>query len=707
MKNIYKQISGYLILLIFPSLLFGFIFFSSVLYGFWGHIYTKEEIKSFRNDCSSIILSADHKQIGSIYSKNRIEIKYEDIPAELVNCLIAVEDSRFYEHKGVDVRGYARSSWGLISGKNKGGGSTLSQQLAKNMYGREKHRFLSMAVNKTKEAIIAHRLESVLSKEEIIEKYLNTVPFGDNIYGIEAAAQHYYQLNASQLGVDQAAVLIGLLKANTIYHPYHNPENAIKRRNTVLKLMQNQQYITAHEYDSLQKLPLNLKYKVNRKADQNQYLVQLIQKEAESILATAGTELNLETDGLIIETSILSDLQQSACSAINSQLWTKQKQLDQRYAKSTFKREAKKYKLNPNALDSFKREYTKLHAGLLALHPQSGAILAYVGGLDYVKYPYDQVKAKRQMASLFKPFLYANALQHNLTPCSLLDNSPVVFEDYENWNPENSTHNYGGRYSMTAALSNSMNVPAVRMYLESNKDSLNDLWASFQFKNSLTGKPSVALGTADASLWEVTRAYSAFANQGVICEPYTITAIRTSGGEVIYSRNAKTKRTRACSKQTCLAMNYMLNKALKEGTGQNFKDVYGLDLEMAAKTGTSQSYKDAWFVCYNSSIVIATRVGANSPNIHFNSGQLGSASALALPIVAKTIKYHMRANRKGLPYYSGLPMIDEVDCPEYKADGPAQILARMIHGIETTTEKEQKRIKRARKREDFFAKLKF
>ena len=667
-----KLIVFFVKLSLLALLIFG-IFLGFIYLGVFGHVFSEKELKEFKNETASLVVSDQGKLIGKFFADNRTNVAYKQLPPHLINALVATEDARYFEHEGVDSRSLLRVLVKsiILQQKSAGGGSTITQQLAKNMFGRKNYGFLSMPVNKSKEIILAYRLESIYNKEDILTLYLNTVPFGENVLGIEAAAHRFFNKGVKQLKIEESAVLIGMLKANTYYNPRLYPEHALSRRNVVLEQMERYDYLTAEKTDELQKLPLRLDYaNLQSEGPANYYLVQ-IRKEASRILeglnSQSDTVYDLKKSGLIIETTLDYELQQYALGAFKSHLGKMQERLSKQYAKGSdkamldvlVKKELKRLQLEDHAdvrkmrevfgwngfisdsisvRDSLALQLTLLHAGLIAIDPNDGFIKAWVGGIDFRTQPYDQIFAQRQTASAFKPILYASALEQGAMPCHYLDNDQLVLEDYDNWQPQNYDHSIGGKYSMAASLSRSMNIPTVNLFFQQDFEVLRDTWKALGFSQELVNKPSVALGTATASLYEMAIAYSSFANSGKRISPVFIKEIRTADGRSLYKHPKVVLKESVLKESTSGLLTAMLEKAVKEGTGRSMSNVYGVRSSLAGKTGTSQDYGDAWFLAYNNDLVVATRVGASYPVVHFRKGSDGSGSALALPIVAKTLQ---------------------------------------------------------------------
>ncbi len=667
MKNRWKIILAVSAVIIFIPL----FFVVSVWSGVFGHLPGKKQLLNYKNTTASVVLAADGEMIGKFYSENRTEIPYDQIPRHLTGALVATEDVRFYDHSGIDSKSLFRVLFKtiLFNDPSSGGGSTITQQLAKNMYGRKDYLILSLFLNKTREVLLARRIEKVFTKEEILTLYLNTVSFGENLYGTEAASQRYFNKKTADLNVEEAAVLIGMLKANTSFNPRLYPDNALKRRNVVLRQMERYGYLQKAEADSLSALPLKLNYNKIDLAGPADYFMVRVRNEAERIIreipANRGKDWDIERDGLVISTTLSLPLQEAARQAFVAHLTEMQKRLDRQYSTSSGQRALKELP------DSLRKMMTTLHAGLLALDPATGAIRAWAGGIDFQTQPYDQILARRQLASVFKPFIFAAALEEGLEPCRYLDNDSVTLSGFNNWSPENYNHSYGGKYSLAGALAQSMNIPTFSLYLLIGFDKVEKLWKKMGFSFPLVNTPSLAMGTAEASILEVAIAYSSFANGGLTVTPYFIESVKANDGRILWQRETPDPGERVLSESSSLLMGAMLQKAIREGTGASVHSTYGVKIPLAGKTGTSQNYADAWFAAFNPALVIVSRVGASSPAIHFNSGSNGSGSALALPLVALTLKkaeaspeLMKQINRpfpELPPELSGL-----LDCPDFR-----------------------------------------
>ena len=667
MKKGWKIVIVVLGIIIFIPL----FFISSVQIGVFGRLPGKKELISFRNATASVVLSHEGETIGRFFSENRITIPLDQMPAHLINSLVATEDARFYEHSGIDSRSLVRVVFKsiLFSDRSSGGGSTITQQLAKNMYGRKDYRVFSVILNKTREVILAKRIEKVFTKDKILELYLNTVSFGENIYGIEAASQRYFSKKAADLKVEEAALLTGMLKANTMYNPRLYPQNAVRRRNVVLGQMEKYGYLEGRAADSLSALPIKLDYNKTDLSGPADYFMVRVRIETDRILneisSFRGKEWDIERDGLIITTTLRMPLQQAAGEAFAAHMPRMQKRLNEQYSTSSGRRALK------GIPDSLKKMMTTLHAGLLAMDPATGAIMAWNGGIDFKTQPYDQILARRQLASVFKPFIFAAALEDGVEPCRYLDNDSVTLSGFNDWSPENYNHSYGGKYSLAGALAQSMNIPTFSLFLMIGFDKVDRLWQEMGFSFPLVNMPSLAMGTAEASILEVARAYAAFANGGMLVTPYLIESVKAPDGRILWQYMPPRRSDRVLSERSATLMAAMLEKAIREGTGASVHSAYGVKVPLAGKTGTSQNYADAWFAAFNPAMVIVSRVGASTPSIHFNSGSYGSGSALALPLVALTLK-KVEKNKEimsviNTPFAPLPPELEmALDCPDFR-----------------------------------------
>ncbi len=646
-----------------------FILLQTVRMGVFGTLPSEEELGSIRHEQATLILAADGTIIGKVFAKDRTNVQYDDLPRHLIDALVSTEDARFFTHAGVDGRSYLRVFFRTLLGRDRsgGGGSTISQQIVKNLYGRESHGPLTLPVNKMKEALVAQRLERVLTKNDVLVLYFNSVPFGENTYGIGSAAQRFFNKPVKRLSIEESAVLVGMLKANTTYNPRLHPERSRGRRDQVLELMHERGHLTRAATDSLRKLPITLDYTGGDVLDLYGYVDQQVTEEARKLLQEAGAKngrnYDLEKDGLRITTTIDPVLQQHAHTAALEHLAIMQPKLDKElkarkaraaWEKSTPLRKRERWKRNETTVsefythgghrmdtlsyrDSLWHYHRLLNAAVVAMDPSTGDVLAWVGGNDHRYLPYDLVKSKRAVASTIKPIVYAAALERGLQPCTYLDNSKKSYGDYDDWAPDNFDRDTTeGEVAMWYALMRSMNRPTVDLYFRTGADTIRQVMQALGLPTKDVDKPAMALGACDIPLRDLVPAYGTFATGGQRTRPRLITKITDAKGTVIY----KAKRasvSRAISPSTAAGITSMLQRAVNEGTGTALRTRYGLNGPYAGKTGTSQDYSDAWFVGYTPKLVIGTWVGAFDPQVHFTSAN-GTGGQLALPIVGRVLK---------------------------------------------------------------------
>lgn len=662
-----------------------------VYYGAFGPLPTYGELSNIRNNTASEVYSEDGVLLGKYYVENRVNADFEEISEDVINALVATEDARFFEHNGIDIR-----SWGrvlvksvLLSDESSGGGSTISQQLAKNLYPRQDYLMLSTFVNKLREMFVARRLENTYTKEELLNLYLNTVPFGDDIYGIKVASQRFFSKSPNELSLEEAAVLVGMLKANSYYHPVRHPDRAQQRRNTVLSQMVRYGYLDSEVYDTLKTIPVEASYVKEGKNRGlatyfREHLRQRIEDELSNYYKKDGTPYNLYTDGLKIYTTIDAGLQQYAELAVEENMPVIQESFDKNWNKRTpwddrslkyamenslryrvLKAQGKSeeeiqavfdqplqmtvfswdeesegyHEMSP--MDSIKHYLTRLNTGLLAMDPKTGLVKAWVGGTDFGYFQYDHVKSRRQVGSTFKPVVYLEALQQGMMPCEYTPNELVTYEDYDNWQPHNSDGKYGGVYSMEGALSHSVNTITVGIMMRTGIDPVRELAKRLGVSSNIPQVPSIALGTVEASLFDMVQLYGTFANEGQRPEIHYLDRIETSGGEVLieFERPHPATFERVVSREHNMMLVKMLESVVDSGTARKLHYRYGLYGELAGKTGTTQNQSDGWFLGFTPNLVAGVWVGAESPRIHFRTMSAGQGSSTALPIWGTFMRY--------------------------------------------------------------------
>ena len=714
-QNPYKKILLYFGILISSVILLAVLFFSLVYFGAFGRLPGKAELSAISNEEASLVYSSDHALIGEYFAENRTNIHREDIPDHLINALIATEDKRFFSHKGFDTRSYFRVFLkSILLGDNSGGGgSTLTQQLVKNLFGRNDYGLLSLPVNKIKEIILATRIENLYSKDELLVLYFNSVPFGEDVYGVETAAHRYFNKKTNELNIEESAVLVGMLKANTYFNPRLNPAHSLARRNMVLKLMTKAHYLSAETSESLQKLPLKLDYENVSANPPAGYFVYQVKKKTleilESIRTNTGKEYNLEKDGLKIYTTLNLQVQDFATEAIKNQLTGMQKMLDreldnynikkkwyknQKQHSKTYEDDIRKREYEVidwegiqvkkiSKLDSLWHYYKMLNAAVLITNPKNGAVLTWIGGNNFSKLPFDMVLSHRQIASAFKPFLYATAIERGETPCLYLTNEKNKYPEYEDWEPQNYDHTStpDSTVALWYALVHSMNLPTVDLFFRVGGANLKNTCEKLKFPAIVDNSPSLALGTLDLSLYETVRAYGAFANQGRMNELVMINKITDSKGNILFKSESAIPEV-VFTAETSQTITAILQEAVNQGTGTRIRSTYGIHAALAAKTGTAQNFSDAWFIAYTPDIVLGTWVGASTSDIHFFSSN-GSGSALALPIIANVLKGIEKDNGLHEKFLTSFTIPDDMytflQCDPYRQVGVGGFFNRLFN----------------------------
>lgn len=665
--------------------LFAILFISSIGFGLFGELPTFRDLENPKSNLASEVLSTDGKVLGSYFIQNRSNAKFNDLSPNLINALIATEDIRFYEHSGIDLKGTFAIIFYSMIGKKRGS-STITQQLAKNLFPRKKQTILNIGVIKMKEWLTAIKIERNYTKEEIITMYFNTVDFGSNSYGIKTAAKTYFNKTPKDLSIDEAALLVGILKGTTVYSPIRNPERAKARRNVVLAQMEKYKYITEDELLEAQEKELSLKFTSN---DHNlglatyfrEYLRLELSKWCEENKKADGTEYDLYRDGLKIYTTLDSRMQQYAEEAIREHLiylqkefynhwkgripWGKNEDMilqalkrSERYVsmkEEGFSNEEIETAFNTptnmtvfswsgerdttmTPLDSIKYYKWFLRSSFMSMDPHTGHIKAWVGGPDYKYFKYDQVKlGKRQVGSTFKPLVYTVAMDNGWSPCFEAPNLPIVFEDFDNWSPKNSDNKEGGMMTLRMGLANSVNLITAYMMKQVGPQAVVNVAKKMGITSEIPPYPSICLGTPDVTLYEMVGAYSTYANKGVWTEPVYITRIEDKNGNVLFEKLPR--KVDALSEQTAYLMLYMMKGVIDKGTGLRLRGPrYRFTQPIAGKTGTTQDNSDGWFIGVTPDLVSGVWTGGEDRTIRFRSTNLGEGANTALPIWALYMK---------------------------------------------------------------------
>jgi len=675
----------------------GFNFLLLLILGVWiglfGRLPSTNELREIETANSTEIYTADSVLIGKYFIENRTTVSLDKVSPYIINALIATEDKRFLEHSGIDIMSYLRVVYGIATGqKQRGGGSTLSQQLAKNLYPRKNYYVpgVSMAINKIRENFISVRLEKIYSKPQLLSLYLNTVPFGENAFGINVASRQFFGKKPNDLTVDQASTLVGMLKGTTLYNPLRNPENAKKRRNVVLMQMVKNGHLTQAEYDELSKKPVGAKrYNVDSNNEgaatyfREHLRTDVMPKILKDLKNENGKPYNLYTDGLKIYTTLDSKMQRFAEESVQKHMQGLQKQFDQHWKNYkeekpwgddkwidrqiensqrwetlkeagmsdadaranfetptqmsiyTWKNGGSEMDTTMTPLDSVRYYFCMLNCGFMALDHRSGYIRAWVGGIHFKNFKVDHTLTKRQVGSTFKPIVYAAALQDTLKPCSYFPNEIKKILD---WEPHNADETYGGWYSMTGALTRSVNVVTAQLIEKVGIQKTLDLAKKMGINSSMPREFGISLGAANISLYEMMKVYGTMANAGVRPEPVTILSVTDRRGNVIYDYKQELQlnpnlgaHDTAMTVDQAATMTKMLQNVIDYGTGARLRSYVRGDF--AGKTGTTQNHSDGWFMCYNPQLVTGAWVGGESPAVRFRNMAQGQGSAMALPIV--------------------------------------------------------------------------
>ncbi len=690
-------------------------------WGVFGKLPTFEELENPESNLATEILSSDGKTLGKFYNENRTPVKYDDLPQNLIDAVVATEDRRFYEHSGIDVRGTARAVAYLGS---KGGASTITQQLAKLLFSDEPSSKFERVLQKVKEWIIAARLERQYTKEEIITMYLNKQDFLFQAVGIRSASKIYFDKEPIELRPEESAIIAGMLKNPRQFNPYReiSKDKSLERRNTVLALMAQTDKITEAEKDSLIAMPMKINFSPEGHADGiatyfreylRAFMADWIQKNPKGKDSDGNDEYyNIYRDGLVITTTLDSLMQRFAEQAVTAHMENLQREFDKQNEKNktapfrditTEEEETiisramrnsdrwRKMAARDIDVEQIKASFDKktdmrvfvwdngpkekdtimtprdsilyykrfLRAGLLSMTPQTGEVKAWVGGIDYKHFQYDHVKTgRRQVGSTFKPFLYATAIdQLHLSPCDTIPDNPYCIPAGEmgtqsDWCPVNSSGGYRGMVTLKEALANSINTVSARLMHRVGPNTVIDLIKKLGVDTKeIPAVPSIALGTADLSLFEMVSAYSAFANQGVHVEPQIVSTIVDKNGTVLYQSVPKAQDV--LSKESAYVTVNLMEGVTQYGSGARlrsgasndymYKNVitghpYAFKNPIAGKTGTTQNQSDGWFMGMVPNLVTGVWVGGDDRSVHFPGIRYGQGATMALPIWGSYMK---------------------------------------------------------------------
>jgi penicillin-binding protein 1A len=657
------------------SLLIGWaafvVFLITLNLGLFGKLPSLAELENPSMLSSSEIYGSDGTLMGKYYTKDRTNVKYSDISPNVINALIATEDERFYQHSGIDMRSLGRAV--LFLGR-EGGASTITQQLAKNLLGQGSKNYIMRVIEKFKEWVVAIKLEKNFTKEEIAALYLNMVSYGDEIYGIRNAAKTYFQKEPDRLEIEEAAVLVGLLKGNTIYNPRRNPKAARNRRNTVLDQMVRNNFLPSVEAEKLKAKIIDLKYiKMDENAGIAPYFRDVLRDEVkkwckENKNPKTGEPYNIYKDGLKIYTTINPRMQEYAEIAVfrhmqklqavfnqqsniksgsvwkgkdgervlenamkQSDRWKnmKEDEIPEKDIRASFnvkvpmkvfawnQRREKDTVMSP--LDSIKYHKQMLQTGFLVVDPYNGEVKAWVGGIDFKTFKFDHVniETKRQVGSTFKPLLYTLGVTNGYTPETPFPSGPI--------NMGNKVITGSGG-PMAICLAYSKNPGAVFLINQLGVQRTVDFAKQCGIESKIPKVPSIALGSADISLIEMVRSYTMFAGRGFNVKPYFISRIEDRNGNVLATFT--TKGEEVISESDAYVMTKMMKGVVDFGTGRAIRSAYGISAEMAGKTGTTNDNADGWFIGFTPQILAGVWVGADDPFLRLLNTTGGAQMAM-------------------------------------------------------------------------------
>ena len=655
------------------------------------------ELQNPKSNLATVIYSSDSKTLGKYYSENRVSVKYYELDQDLIDALISTEDARFKDHSGIDVKALARSASGVITGNmNKGGGSTLTQQLAKMMFPRQKLSKPKMVLQKLKEWVIAARLEKNYTKDEILAMYLNKFDFLNQAVGIKSAAQIYFNRSQDSLEIQQAAMLIGMAKNPSLFNPIKKADTTLHRRNVVLSQMVKYGFLTKEKFDSLKALPLGIKFQPEDHNDGlapyfREYLRENFMKEwcEKHINPETNKPYNIYKDGLKIYTTIDSRMQGYAEEAVNEHMtdlqklfnkecktkknapfaWNVNKEQIENIMVSSMKRSDRYRGLKNDGLsreeilvefkkpvkmtvysirgeidtvmspwDSIRYYKSFLHTGFIAIQPTTGYVKAWVGGVNHKHFKFDHVKVgRRQVGSTFKPFVYALAIQEGYSPCYQVPNvrTCITTPDGKEWCPDNSDGEKGTGKMITLrkALAGSVNYVSAFLIKRFGPEAVINLVRRMGITAPIDAVPSICLGTPDISVFEMVAANATFANKGTYIQPTFITRIEDKNGKVLEEFMPSTDEV--FSEQNAYAIIQLMRGVVDYGTGARLRGKYNLRNEIAGKTGTTQNNADGWFMGLTPELVAGCWTGGEERSVHFNSTNEGQGASMALPIWGK------------------------------------------------------------------------
>ena len=668
----------------------------------FGKSPSMEMIKNKRPAQASEIYSADGQQIGKFFSENRTPVNYEDVNPVFWEALIDTEDERFYSHHGIDYAAFGAALKDYVMHHDARGASTITQQLAKNLF-RVRTEYstgllgnipgLKMLIMKSKEWITAYKLEYFFTKEEILTQYANTVDFGSNAFGIKTAAKTYFGTTPKMLTVEQAAVLVGMLKATTYYNPRIHPDNAVKRRNIVLDNMRQHRHLSQEAFDSLRTTEIELDFSVENAYDSKaNYFREAVANSLKEWCSENGYDLY--TDGLKIYTTLDTRMQKYAEAAATKQMKQIQKNFDSHWGNTNpwqderhveiagfiediakrqpyYKWLTKRFPNQPDSityylnkphtvklfdyekgtieremstLDSIRYMVRFMHCSFVAIEPNTGYVKAWVGDIDFNSWKYDKVTAMRQPGSTFKLFVYTEAMNQGLTPCDRRRDSYFAMKVWDaakkkevTWAPTNANGYFtGDSMPLRTAFAQSINSVAVKLGQEVGIKNIANTAQAMGIKSPLDPTPALALGASDVNLLELVNSYTTIINDGKAHDAILVTRILDRDGNEIYAAPTEKDQRQVIPYRSAFLVQQLLQAGMSE-RGATSMSLWGYvgkynDTEFGGKTGTSNNHSDAWFVGVSPKLVCGAWVGGEYRSIHFRTGALGQGSRTALPI---------------------------------------------------------------------------
>ncbi|MGY2133860.1 penicillin-binding protein 1A [Hymenobacter sp. HD11105] len=721
-------------------LLFSFGLIGFVLYvlavsvnfmNLFGRMPNLKTLENPKSELASEIYSADGVMMGKYFRENRTPVDYEDLPQNLVDALIATEDVRFESHSGIDLKAMGRVVTGFVTGGKSGGGSTLTQQLAKLLFRTREDlndgklsnvQGLRMLITKTKEWILAVRLERNYTKREILRMYLNTAEFGSNAYGINVAAKTFFDKQPKNLTLEESALLAGLVNGPSWFNPVRNPERSKRRRDWVLSQMLKYGYVDQPTYAKAVAKDIVLHYNVE---SASKGIAPYFRTEVGKWLHGWARETghDLYADGLKIYTTVDSRMQKYAESAVAEHMQQQQKLFNnhwkgqqpwrdetgrlipnflqtaikrtERYKALTIRYDGNKdsinyylnkknkmmvftwqgeKEMNLSPLDSLAYYKRYLHAGFMAMNPLNGQIKAWVGGTNFKYFKYDHVKqGKRQPGSTFKPIVYTAAIDQGYSPCYQVQDLAVTFPAEAGraaYTPRNFEGTYTGRtFTIRQALARSMNSITAFLVQKVGPETIVSYAKRLGITSPIEAVPAIGFGSSDVSIYELCGAYSTFVNKGVWTAPMMVTRIEDKNGNVLREFVPQTRE--ALSEETAYLMTHMLQASTTErgGTSTILKTGFKFPYEIGAKTGTTSNYSDAWFMGVTPNLVCGMWVGGEDRSIHFRDGSYGQGARAALPIYGlfmRKVYADKNLDVSKAPFAKPeRPLSIEIDCSRY------------------------------------------